>query len=79
MNNFNISIKSKKIKRLVDTNLLISFLVCIIGIAILWIHNTYYISFYLFRASIVIFRTGLFIGVAAIIYGIFFEKYLKCD
>lgn len=78
MDNFNISIKSKKVKRLVNINLLISFFVCIIGIAMLWIHNAYYISIYLFRASIVVFRTGLFIGVVAIIYGIFFEKYLKC-
>lgn len=78
MDNLNISIKSKKIKRLVNINLLISFFVSLIGIAMLWFHNTYYISIHLFQASIIVFRTGLFIGVTSIIYGIFFENYLNC-
>lgn len=78
MDNLNISIKSKKVKRLVHINLLISFFVSLIGIIMLWVYNTYYISIYLFEASIIVFRTGLFIGVASIIYGIFFENYLKC-
>ena len=78
MYNLNISIKSKKIKRLVHINLLISFFVSLIGITMLWAYNTYYISIYLFQASIIVFRTGLFIGVASIIYGIFFENYLNC-
>jgi hypothetical protein len=77
MINFNITIKNKKIKRLVNINLLISFITCILGILTLWIYNTYYIWFYLFDASIVIFRTGLFIGIFSIIYGIFFENYLE--
>lgn len=78
MNNFNISIKSKKIKKLVNIHLLISFLVCLSGIIMFWIYSTYYISIILFKASIIVFRTGLFIAVFAIIYGIFFENYLKC-
>jgi hypothetical protein len=77
MINFNITIKNKKIKRWVNINLLISFITCILGILTLWIYNTYYIWFYLFDASIVIFRTGLFIGIFSIIYGIFFENYLE--
>lgn len=79
MDNYNISIKSKKVKRLVNINLQISFFVCLIGIIMLWIRGTYYISIYLLDASVVVFRTGLLIGVASIIYGIFFEKYLKCE
>lgn len=78
MYNLNLKIKNKKIKRLVNINLLISFIICIVGISILWIYNTYYISFYLLQSSMVIFRTGLFVGVFAIIYGIFFENYLDC-
>lgn len=78
MVNFNISIKNKKIKKLVNIHLLISFFVCLIGIIMLWTYNTYYISIELFKISIVVFRTGLFIGVASIIYGIFFENYLNC-
>lgn len=78
MNNYNISIKSKKVTRLVNMNLQISFFVCLIGIIMLWIRGTYYLSIYLLDASIIVFRTGLLIGVASIIYGIFFENYLKC-
>lgn len=78
MDKFNISIKSQKVKKLVNINLIISFIICLIGIIMLWIHNTFYISIYLFKASIIIFRTGLFVGVASIIYGIFFENYLDC-
>lgn len=77
MDNLNISIKNKKIKRLVNINLLISFLVCLIGTFSLWIYNTYYISIYLFKASIIIFRTGLLMAVFSIMYGIFFENYLN--
>ncbi len=78
MDNFKITIKSKKIKRLVGINLLISFIICCLAIIMLWIYNTYYISIYLFDASIIVFRTGLFVGTFSIIYGIFFENYLEC-
>lgn len=79
MDNLNITIKSKKVKRLVNINLLISFFVCLVAIFMLWFYNTYYASIYLFKASILVFRTGLFIGIAAVIYGIFFANYLNCD
>lgn len=79
IDNLNISIKSKRVKKLVNIHLIISFFICALGITILWIYNTYYISKLLFKASIVIFRTGLFVGVVSIIYGIFFENYLKCN
>lgn len=78
MDNLNISIKNKKIKKLVHIFLIISFFVCLIGIIMLWIYNTYYISIILFKTSIIVFRTGLLVGVSSIIYGIFFENYLKC-
>lgn len=78
MDNLKLSIKNKKTKKLVDITLLISFLVSFAGIILLWIYNTYFVSIYLLDISIIIFRTGLFIGVFAIIYGIFFENYLMC-
>ena len=78
MNNLNISIKSKKVKKLVNINLLISFIISAFGLILLWIYNTYYISRYLFGASIIVFRMGLLMGVFSIIYGIFFENYLNC-
>ena len=77
MNNLKIDIKNKKSQRLVNINLLISFIVSLLGILILYIYNTYYINLYLFDIGIIIFRTGLFIGTSSIMYAIFFEKYLE--
>lgn len=71
-------LKNKKVKRLVDIHLLISFIISSIGIILLWVFNTYFISIYLLDISIIVFRTGLLLGVFAIIYGLFFEKYLNC-
>ena len=78
MENFKITIKNKKTKKLVNLNLFISFIICTFGIFKLWIYNTYYISIYLFKASIIVFRTGLFMGTFSIIFGIFYENYLGC-
>lgn len=69
-------IKNKKIKRLVDINLLISFLTCIIGIIIIWIYNIYIISFDLFDIGIIVYRTGLLIGIFSYMCGVVFENYL---
>ncbi len=79
MDSFNIKIKNKKIKKLVNVNLIISFIICLLGILALWTYNTYYISMYLFEISIIIFRTGLFLSTSSIIYAIFFENYLGCE
>ena len=75
----NLILKNKKVKKLVNIHLLISFIISCIGTFILWIFNTYFISIYLLETSIIIFRTGLIMAVFSIIYGIFFEKYLKCE
>ena len=74
----NLTLKNKKVKKLVNIHLLISFIVSFLGIILLWLYNTYFISIYLLNVSIIVFRTGLFIGISSIIYGIFFEKYLNC-
>ncbi len=74
----NLVLKNKKVKKLVNIHLLISFIISNIGTIMLWIFNTYFVSIYLFRASIIIFRTGILMGTFTIMYGLFFEKYLKC-
>ncbi len=71
-------LKNEKVKKLVNIHLIISYIISSIGILFLWVFNTYFISFYLFDIAIIVFRSGLFIGVFAIIYGLFFEKYLNC-
>ncbi|MBR3614804.1 MAG: hypothetical protein IKL55_06470 [Clostridia bacterium] len=75
----NLILKNKKVKKLVNIHLLISFIISSIGTIMLWIFNTYFISIYLLEASIIVFRTGLLLGVFSIMYGIFFEKYLNCE
>lgn len=75
----NLILKNKKVKKLVNIHLLISFIISSIGTIMLWIFNTYFISIYLLEASIIVFRTGILMGVFSIMYGIFFEKYLKCE
>ena len=75
----NLILKNKKVKKLVNIHLLISFIISCIGTITLWIFNTYFVSIYLLKISIIIFRTGLLMGVFSIMYGIFFEKYLKCE
>ena len=71
-------LKNKKVKKLVHINLIVSYLVSVIGIGFIWIFKNHFISFYLLDIGIIVFRTGLLIGVFAIIYGLFFEKYLNC-
>ncbi len=71
-------LKNKKVKKLVHINLIVSYLVSAIGIGFIWIFKNHFISFYLLDIGIIVFRTGLLIGVFAIIYGLFFEKYLNC-
>ena len=73
----NLILKNKKVKKLVNIHLLISFIISCIGTVILWFFNTYFISIYLLEASIIVFRTGLLMGVFSIIYGIFFDGILK--
>ena len=70
----NLILKNKKVKKLVDIHLLISFIISSSGTFILWLFNTYFISIYLLEASIIIFRTGLIMAVFSIIYGIFLKN-----
>ena len=74
MDKYNLTINSNKAKKLVKIFLYISFFISLIGILTLFIYNSYYISIDLYKASIIIFRTGLLIGVFSIIYGIFFSN-----
>ena len=56
-----------------------SYILCIISNIMILIYNKYFISFYLLDASIVVFRTSLFILCFSFIFGLFFEKYLNCN
>ena len=70
---YNIIINNKA-KNLINFFNIISILISLIGIAFLYTYNTLYISNNLYKASIIIFRTGLLTIVFSIICGIFFSN-----
>ena len=72
---YHLEITNPKALKLINIFLHISFFICIIGISILWIYNQYYSSIYLYKSSIIIFRTGLLTAIFSIICGIFFSNY----
>ena len=75
MDKYNLSLKNKKTKILVKITLNISFIICILGLILLYLFNTYY-KIILYKSGIIVFRSGLLAGVFAIICGIFFDNYL---
>lgn len=76
MDKFNLSIKNKKTIKLVKIHLCISFIICIIGLLLIYFFNTY-LKFIFLKSGIIIFRMGLLSGVFSIICGIFFDNYLE--
>lgn len=68
-------IKDKKTLKLLNIFNFISNIICIIGIIIMYIHYKYFISFDLFEAAIIIFRTGLLANVFSIMSAFVINKY----
>jgi len=77
MNNSNFYIQDKKIVKLIGVFTWISFLICCIGTSVLYIFNKFYISLDLYKASIIIFRTGLLSAIFSVIFGYAFNKYIN--
>ena len=77
MKKYNLEINDKKAKKIMKIFLNIAFFICLLGTLMLWIYHTHYISIHLFKASIIIFRTGLLTGIFSIICGIFFCNYVN--
>ena len=72
---YHLEITNPKALKLINIFLHIAFFICLIGISILWIYNFNYTSIYLYKSSIIIFRTGILIAIFPIICGIFFSNY----
>lgn len=68
-------IQDQKTIKLLNKSINFSFLVCLIGIILIYIHYKYFISFDLFDISIIIFRTGLLIGVFSLMSAFIINKY----
>ena len=67
-------IKDKKILKLLKIFNWVSIFICIIGILLMYIHYHYFISFDLFDAAIIVFRTGLLSEVFSIMSAFVFNK-----
>ena len=76
MEKYNISLNNKT-KKLIKIFNIISIIISIIGLLTLFTYNYFYISINLYKASIIIFRTGLLTIVFSIICGIFFSNIEK--
>ena len=69
------TIKDKKALKLLHIFNLISIIICTIGIIIMYIHYKYFISFDLFEAAIIIFRTGLLANCFSIMSAFVINKF----
>ena len=62
---------------LIEKCFLISIIICLTGLFLLSFHNTYYISINLYRASIIIYRTGLMVGLFPVAFALVIGKWKK--
>ena len=63
--------------KLINIFFIISSVVCLIGLLILYIYSKYYISHLLYDASIIIFRTGIILGIFPTFFAFVIEKWKK--
>lgn len=63
--------------KLIDNCFIISMITCLFGTLLLSFYNTYYISNLLYESSLIIFRTGLMIGIFPSAFALVIGKYKK--
>jgi hypothetical protein len=56
---------------------IISCITCLFGILLLSFYNTYYISIDLYKSSLIIYRTGLMIGLFPVAFALVIGKWKK--
>lgn len=62
---------------LIEKCLIISCITCLFAIFLFSFYNTYYISHLLYHASLIIYRTGLMIGLFPFAFTLVIEKWKK--
>ena len=72
---YHLEITNKKALKLINIFLHIAFTFCVISIGVLCFYNWYLPSIYLYKSSLILFRTGILTGIFPIICGIFFSNY----
>lgn len=63
--------------QLIEKCFIISSITCLFGVLLLSFYHTYYISISLYESSLVIFRTGLMIGLFPIAFTLVIGKWKK--
>ena len=63
--------------RMIKKCFILSILTCLCSLLISFIHYKYYISIHLFEASLILFRTGIMIGIFPIVFTVIIEKWKK--
>ncbi|MBR3697458.1 MAG: hypothetical protein IKM97_04265 [Clostridia bacterium] len=68
-------IRDEKTLKILDISNIFSYIICLIGIILMYINYKYFISFDLFEAAIIIFRTGLFAKCFSIMSAFVINKF----
>lgn len=63
--------------KLISIFFIISSITCLVGLLLLSFYNTYFISIDLYESSLIIFRTGLMIGLFPTVFAIVIGKWKK--
>ncbi len=66
-----------KAVKLIDQCFVVSIITCLFGVLLLSFYNTYYISINLYESSLIIFRTGLMIGLFPMAFALVIGKWKK--
>lgn len=64
-----------KALKLIDKCLLVSIFMCVVSILLLYYYNSHYISNIIFKTSIILFRTGLMVGLFPIAFTLIIGKW----
>jgi len=63
--------------KLIKQCFILSIIICLISLLLLTFYNTYYISINLYKSSLIIFRTGLMIGLFPTAFALVIGKWKK--
>lgn len=63
--------------KMIEKCFVISIITCLIGLLLFSFYNNYYISVLLYQSSLIIFRTGLMIGLFPIAFTLVIGKWKK--
>lgn len=66
-----------KAVKMINQCFIISIITCLLGVLLFSFYNTYYISISLYEASLIVFRTGLMIGLFPIAFTLVIGKWKK--